>query len=152
MLNVLRSCDHENIARLHEVYENNKSFFLIFEFVQGRSLRSLLEEPGFVKGYPENKKIALYHSFLSALSYLASKGIMHRNLSPANVLIDEITCKVKIIGFDLATNNLSKHSFKKCGPPGYIAPEIFWYNSTIKTTVYNDRCDVFSAGCILFEM
>ena len=82
--------------------------------------------------------------------YLDSKGIMHRDLKPDNLILiskdDGCDYDFKIVDFGLAAYvNEKKHIFKKCGTPGYIAPEVF----TTKKGRYNNKCDVFSAGCIL---
>lgn len=91
-------------------------------------------------------------SILDALAYLSSKGIMHRDLKPDNILIAK-GGEVKIVDFGLATYiDSSDYIHKKCGTPGYIAPEVFKYNPKDPKTIYDERCDVYSAGCILFNM
>mmetsp|Transcript_102253 Transcript_102253/g.142375 ORF Transcript_102253/g.142375 Transcript_102253/m.142375 type:complete len:161 (+) Transcript_102253:331-813(+) len=94
----------------------------------------------------------MVRSILDALAYCSAKGIMHRDLKPDNILVDKGD-KIKIVDFGLATHvDLPEYIFKKCGTPGYIAPEVFKYDQKNPSTHYNQKCDVFSAGNIMFFM
>jgi len=151
-INLMRSLDHENIIKLHEVHETDKSVYLVMELVKGRTLESLIKKRAFIDDHSDFQSMQIIYSILDALKYLAEQGIMHRDLKPSNILIQE-GGKVKIVDFGMATEiNIPKYIFNKCGTPGYIAPEIFKYDQNKESTAYNDRCDVFSAGCILYYM
>ena len=149
-IDIMRSLTHDNIIQLHEVHESEKSIYLVLDLIQGKSLEDVLKKN--FKNYSEIKVINMIRSILDALEYLASKGIMHRDLKPDNILLDKGD-KIKIVDFGLATHiKLETYIFKKCGTPGYIAPEVFKYDEKNTLTRYDDRCDVFSAGCIFFYM
>jgi len=93
-----------------------------------------------------------FYSILECAAYMASQGIMHRDLKPSNIIIEK-DGKVKLTDFNLATKiDVASYILKRCGSPGYIAPEIFEYRPGKPNTSYDDRCDVFSAGAILFYM
>lgn len=63
--------------------------------------------------------------------------------------MDDITL-IKIIDFGLATNlNSENANFKICGTPGYVAPEII---NSDEDTIYNEKCDIFSCGAILYNL
>lgn len=148
----MRCIQHENIIQLYEVYESERSIYLVLELIQGRSLQDTVKKSTFKETYSEIKIINMIRSILDALAYLASKGIMHRDLKPDNILLDK-NDKIKVVDFGLATFvKLDTYIFKKCGTPGYIAPEVFKYDEKNPLTFYDDRCDVFSAGCILFYL
>lgn len=148
----MRAANHENVIKLYEVYETEKSIYLVLELIQGKSMQEVLKKSNFKELYSEIKCINLIRSLLDALAYLASRNIMHRDLKPDNILLDKGE-KIKIVDFGLATFiNIDDYIFKKCGTPGYIAPEVFKYDVKVPTTAYDDRCDVFSVGCILFYM
>jgi len=123
------------------------------EQVKGTTLQDLLIKPYFIKKNITNKNIRnITHSILNLLAYLASKKIMHRDIKPSNLLIEE-EYNVKIIDLGLASPlKPSKYVLKKCGTAGYIAPEIFKYDENTPSTMYDDRCDIFSTGCVLFYM
>lgn len=81
---------------------------------------------------------------LSAMTCCHSRGIVHRDLRPENVLVElgksESRVSVKVVGFWTA---LMVPAEKKLGVPWYVAPEVL-------TGVYNEKCDVWSIGVMLF--
>jgi serine/threonine protein kinase len=123
------------------------------ELVQGTTLQSFFDDPSFATDYPEHKIITIIRSLLETLSYLASQGVVHRDLKPENIIVDDKSGSLKLIDFGLATKiDVPEYIFKICGSPGYIAPEVLSYDKNDTASSYNDRCDVFSAGCIFFNM
>jgi len=151
-IDIMRAVDHENVIKLYEVYETEKSIYLVLELIQGKSLQEMLKKQAFKEENSEIKIINTARSILDALAYLSSKGVMHRDLKPDNILIDKGD-KVKIVDFGLATFiDVNEYIFKKCGTPGYIAPEVFKYDPKAPATAYDGHCDVFSIGCIMYYM
>jgi len=149
---ILRDLDHPNTTYLDEVHETENSIYLIMDHVQGKTLHELFFKTNFSQRYTEEEIISLIHSILETLAYLASKGIMHRDLKPANILVEK-EGGVKIIDFGFATYiNEPEFILKMCGSPGYLAPEVLDYDEKFPETKYNDRCDLFSAGCVFFRM
>jgi len=122
------------------------------DLVQGTSLEEVFQIPNFSNRFSMERLSYIFYQILEAASYLASEGILHRDLKPANILIDHED-RIKIIELGLATYaDVPAYVFKRCGSAGYIAPEVFHYRCDVPSTKYNDRCDVFSIGCILFDM
>jgi len=151
-IDIMRDLDHEHIIKLYEVYETEKSIYLVLELIQGRSLYEFLKKSNFKEEVSPTRIVNMVRSLLDALGYLASKGIMHRDLKPDNILLDKGE-KVKLVDFGLATFiDVPNYIFKKCGTPGYIAPEVFRYDDKTPTSSYDDRCDVFSVGCLFYYM
>jgi len=149
---IMRALDHENILKLYEVYETEKSIYLVLELVQGRTLQEMLKKQVFKEENSEVKITNAVRALLEANAYKAIKGVMHRDLKPDNILMDKNE-KIKVIDFGLATFlDVSEFIFKKCGTPGYIAPEVFKFDAKNPKTAYDGRCDVFSVGCILYYM
>jgi len=148
---MMRTLSHENIVKLYEVYETENSVYLVMELIKGKNLLQVLRKnKGRNESEPKTWKIM--HSILSAVAHIAAQGAMHRDLKPENILIGKGD-KVKIADFGLSTFIKTKdYIFKKCGTPGYIAPEVFKYNEKNSSTAYDSRCDVFSVGCIFFQM
>ena len=78
---------------------------------------------------------------------------MHRDLKPQNILIKSPTddLDIKICDFGLATYvTEEKLLYPRCGTPGYVAPEII--NLRDEKKRYDQKCDVFSLGVIMFML
>src|SRR4051812_39030203 len=128
-IDLMRTLDHDNVIKLYEVHETEKSLYLVMELVQGKSLQDIIVKESFRKDYSSKQIMEMIRSIVDALAYMSLKGIMHRDLKPDNILIDK-KGKPKIVDFGLATYiNEQEYIFKKCGTPGYIAPEVFKYDS-----------------------
>jgi len=150
---IMRANDHPSFLKLHEVYETDRSIYLVKEYLPTLTLHSLLSDKDLPLSHCGLKAIKIMGSLLRALDYLSSRGFMHRDLNPENILIDK-DGNVKITDFGLVTrlSVSNNHTDERCGAPGYIAPEVFKYDKRVISTTYNAKCDVFSAGCIFFEM
>ena len=75
---------------------------------------------------------------------------MHRDLKPQNILLKnkKKIYDIKIIDFGLSTIvNTENRLYKRCGTPGFVAPEIITDEKVIN---YNEKCDIFSAGVIFY--
>jgi serine/threonine protein kinase len=85
---------------------------------------------------------------LLAVDLMHRKSIIHRDLKPENILIlDSKNLKVCIsdLGLACSVNNKSECSLK-CGTPGYVAPEV------LSDIPFTPKSDIFSLGCILFNI
>lgn len=91
---------------------------------------------------------------LEALAYLSDKKIMHWDLKPENMILKDKekleNSTLKLVDFGLATFcDIPEYLFKRCGTPGYVAPEII--NAASNENIhYTTKCDVFSAGIIFY--
>lgn len=86
---------------------------------------------------------------LTALKVLHSRGIMHRDIKPQNIVIDEdFNCKIIDFGLSLQMNEIhEKSKFSKCGTVGYMAPEVI-INKHSSIRPYSNKCDIFSFGIV----
>lgn len=92
-------------------------------------------------------KIKIIKQILSAMLYLHSNGIVHRDLKSHNILLDE-NLNVKLCDFGLASpkTDLNSGSVKFSGTPAYMAPEIFQKKN------YDEKVDVFAFGTLVWEI
>jgi len=148
----LKGC---NSLELFEVHETEKNIYLVSEFSEKESLDKKMKGLGaeFLLSRITIRKIM--YKIMEALSILASHGMIHRNIKPSSVLIDD-AINIKIVNFSLVTwKNSPAASLRICGTPGYMAPEVISVAKKGEFSddqVYNEKCDVFAAGCIFFEM
>lgn len=97
-INIMAQLDHPNIARLQEVYEDENQIYLVQELGSGGELFDVLDEQPDYR-YGETEAVQLMLQILSALRYLHSKGIVHRDLKLENFLFSTNRHKqLKMIG------------------------------------------------------
>ncbi|EPR77892.1 Serine/threonine protein kinase Kin1 [Spraguea lophii 42_110] len=139
---------HPHIVRLKNFYYNELHFFLIFEYVDGVMLLDLItkkERKNYVLS--ENEARRYFNQILSALSYLHSYSIVHRDLKIENVLIDN-KGNAKLIDFGLS-NFFDERRYLNtfCGSLYFAAPEL------LKGIKYRGpEIDVWSLGVILYVL
>ena len=141
-IKIMRKIEHKNICKLYSVFESEDEVYLVMEYIPYGSLLKLISEEGEL---PESTALRFMRTFIETLEYLHSHKIVHRDLKLENILIshksDEI--EFKIIDFGLAyISNYPQR--RKCGSPGYVAPEI------LRDEEYDNKIDIFSAGVVLF--
>jgi len=151
---------HDNIVRFYESFETQNKIYIITELLSGDTLQDRIvrqfnnTKNSNKKGFDEITVAIMFYQILEALSYLHGIGVVHRDLKPENILF----CKdsentLKIIDFGLA-GILTKHNNYKlthpCGTPFYVSPEVI--DPRNKTHEYDSKCDMWSAGIILYAM
>ena len=86
----------------------------------------------------------------SALDYIHARGILHRDIKPENLILHSRDNNIDIClaDFGLADyyNAEGDYIFKRCGTPGYVAPEL------LQDKIYDTKIDIFSAGTLMFLM
>lgn len=152
-IKIMKMLDNEFIMTLHEIHESKNSIYLVLELLEGGELFSLISKK-------KNLSVKIVHRImnclLKSLAYLQFKGIMHRDLKPENMILKEKSnlenCTLKLVDFGLAEIcDKEEYLFKRCGTPGYVAPEIINSKKEEKTK-FTPVVDVFSAGVILYIM
>lgn len=150
-ISILRELDHPHIVKY--LYTDadpiKKRVDILLEYVPGGSLSELLKKFG-----PFNEKITKIYliQMLDALSYIHSKGIVHRDLKCANVLINN-DASIKISDFG-ASKKLTKtkdaKGYEPCkslkGSPYWLAPEV------ANRVGHDTSVDIWSLGCWTIEM
>ncbi|CAK65569.1 unnamed protein product (macronuclear) [Paramecium tetraurelia] len=147
-LMTMQSLSHENIIKNKEVYCSNSHFFIIMEYCRGGTLREYLA----YRTLNQDQIVMIMKQILNAVIYMNSKGYIHRDIKPENILLREQNdlSNVLVCDFGFAAkveDILTKHP--NCGTPGYMAPEVIKYD---QTNPYNEQCDVFSCGSLLYSI
>ena len=148
-IEVLMKMDHPNIVKLYEVFESQNSLYLIMEECCGGELFDrILHRINTNNMYTEREACLLMKQIIGAIEYCHNNGIAHRDLKPENLLYlkegSEENNPLKIADFGLSQSiNLKKMLTSKVGTSYYVPPEILAGN-------YTEKCDIWSAGIILY--
>lgn len=116
-------------------------------------MQSLMSE----KIFSEFEVRVIMEQLLLVLDFFQKKHIVHRDLKPNNILIKSIkdegkNYEIKVADLGLSVRTLSNEMLtKKCGTPGYIAPEIF-NPQGFKVSGYSYKADIFSAATVFFNL
>lgn len=118
--------------------------FVIMEFVNGPSLRQLLDESP--AGLGEQKAAFFLREIAKGLSYLHDNGIVHRDLKPGNIFLEDGIVKIGDYGLSKAMS-ATQHSAQTVtvGTVHYMAPEV-------GVGKYNRGIDIYALGAVLYEM
>lgn len=144
-ISIMKQIDHPNIVKLYETYEDQQYIYLPMEICEGGELFDKIIELG---RFSEQQACSLFLQMISAISYLHSRDIVHRDLKPENFLFSQkdINSQLKLIDFGLAKSISTERKMStKTGTCYYVSPEIL-------TGSYNEKCDIWSLGVILFMM
>lgn len=139
------SLNHPNIVGMYDVGEDNGDYFIVMEYINGKTLKSLIKRRGALT-LPE--VIDIMMQLLDGVKCAHDSYIIHRDLKPQNVLIlDDGT--VKITDFGIATalnNNEITQTNSVMGSVHYLPPEqANGGNSTVKS-------DIYSLGIMMYEL
>ena len=138
------SLEHPNIVTLFDAGESNGVLYLVMQLVEGETLRGRIDRQ---HEFDRREILGVFRQLLMALSYAHARGIVHRDVKPANVLITpEGTVKLTDFGVARFTHPGMSSMGLIVGTPSYMAPE-----QMLGHTV-DLRADVYAAGCILYEM
>jgi serine/threonine protein kinase len=136
--------DHPAVLRLHEVFENDESVFLITDLLSGGELF----KRAYKQRLTEAQAAHIIKILAEALDYVHSKEVIHRDLKLENIMLNDPNSfeGLKIVDFGLATTQTNNDLMKKCGTPGFVAPEV------LLEKPYTTKADCFSLGVCIFLM
>lgn len=138
---LLSVLDHENIVNCVD-YSKKPPFWLAMAFVES-ALGSYVGRCHNVE--EENDILRILGQLTSALDYLHSKGLVHRDLCMSNILVTK-EGELKLIDFGLAVPSDSSVTRGRAGTPSYMAPEM------IRKWRHTETTDIYSFGVIMYEL
>src|SRR5664280_1293672 len=134
---------HPNLVTIYDAGEQEGTFYIAMECVDGHTLQALLAEQRFLT---LDRTIDVMSQICSGLDYAHAAGVVHRDIKPANIMITRSDV-VKIMDFGIAKAGTQLTTAGAVlGTPNYISPEM------VKGDAVDGRSDLFSAAVILHEM
>ena len=145
-IKLLQSLKHDNVVSLQEVMVEKNDCFMVFEYLS-HDLTGLLNHPTFKLEHAHKKHLA--KQLFDGLDYLHRRGVLHRDIKAANILISS-TGQLKLADFGLA------RFFAKRRQLDYTNRVItIWYRSPellLGETQYGPAVDIWSAACVMIEI
>lgn len=144
----LTDLSHPHIVTIHRVGEADGQLYVAMELIRGPSLEQALAERG--QGMSWAEMLALAQPLCAALDYLHREGVMHRDVRPANILLDPgrgpvlADCGIVRLFADCGVD--AKASGGVLGASSYMAPE------TWKTGTGHLPADIYALGCTAYEL
>lgn len=143
----LAKLSHSGIVKVLDFAENEGAPYMVMEYIDGVTMRNFLKV---------NTRLSIEETLVVArqltntLAYCHSKGILHRDIKPENLLVctDTEPVEVRLVDFGLACTyeTISNLSETVAGTPPYMAPDVG------RGKIHDIRSEVYSLGCVLFEL
>ena len=135
---------HPNVVSIYDRGEAEGSYFIVMEYVEGRTLKELIVTRG---PCPVPVAVSYVRQVLAALRYAHRNGIVHRDIKPHNVLVDH-EGRVKVADFGIARAGSSQmtEAGSIIGTAQYLSPE------QARGAPVDESSDLYSTGIVLYEL
>lgn len=145
---ILLDLQNQNIVHMHDYFIEGSHHYIALEYVDGLSLDKLIKKQVVL---PEQIAMVIFYSACMGLQYAHSKGIVHRDIKPGNILISK-KAGVKLADFGIATSDKEldeavDETGLTVGTPSYMPPEQFQDSGSV-----DKRADIYAMGVMLYEM
>jgi eukaryotic-like serine/threonine-protein kinase len=138
---------HENLVRIYDFGESSGRFYLVMEYIEGKTIGTLITDQGAI---PAANAVRLVRQVAMGLEHAHRKGLIHRDVNPYNILVTrDGTAKLADLGLaiDLAEEDRVTRDGATVGTFDYVAPE-----QARQSHSADIRSDIYSLGCSLYHM
>jgi len=147
-IKVLAMLNHPNVIEYYENFLQDKAMVIAMEYAAGGTLFDLVDSKAKSGQHLEEEEVAhLFAQIVLAMQYVHQNQILHRDLKSQNIFLTRSLDHVKIGDFGISKILSSKSkALTVVGTPCYISPEL------CEGRPYNTKSDIWSLGCILYEL
>ncbi|MGD6833264.1 Stk1 family PASTA domain-containing Ser/Thr kinase [Sutcliffiella halmapala] len=139
------SLDHPNIVSIYDIGEEDDIYYIVMEHVSGKTLKQYIQQFAPIEQY---NTVEIMKQLTSAISHAHENGIIHRDIKPQNILIDDYgTIKVTDFGIAMALSSTTiTQTNSLLGSVHYLSPE------QARGSLATKKSDVYALGIVMFEM
>jgi serine/threonine protein kinase len=146
-ISILKDCRGvENIVQLVDFFVSPEKYYVVQGYAQGGDVFERLAQR---TSYTESLARTLAKNLLQAVEVLASRKLAHRDLKPENLLLKDVLDDSSIVVADFGfASYVPEGGLKtRCGTPAFVGPEVLSPHCR-----YDERCDMWSVGCLLYML
>jgi serine/threonine-protein kinase len=134
--------NHPYIVAVYDVGVHDRYCYMTMEYIEGTSLVKFCQKNALL---PVARAVEIIVGVCIALDYAHKKGVIHKDIKPSNIMLDK-TGAIKVADFGISQMTEQTVELGILGTPSYMSPE------QLKDQVVGRESDVFSLGCVLYEV
>src|SRR5262245_9203374 len=146
----LASIKSQHVVQVYTFGPHEGSYFFAMEFVQGKTLKAIIaEHRQHSATIPVHRTLSILTQIAAGIGDVHAAGIVHRDVKPANIVIEDDTARPVLVDFGLAAPGDDPTQAIAMGTPQYMAPE---QAGLLPDKTVSPRTDVYAFGVTAFEM
>ncbi|MCC7541358.1 MAG: protein kinase [Deltaproteobacteria bacterium] len=148
----LASVRSAHVAAVHAFGTHDGRPFFVMEHVEGQDLQSVIHEHYRThrEEVPIHRAVAILRQIADGLGAVHRAGIVHRDVKPANVIIEHVTGRAVLVDFGIAAHGPVDHEAGAPGTPHYMAPEL--HEARGASASASVQADIYALGCLAYEL